>query len=53
MLYQYTGSAYSLLTPPLTPQIAHGQFKFDSKEKMESEEQGLPLTPSESDVFSY
>lgn len=53
MLYQYTGSAYSLLTPPLTPQIGHGQFKFDSKENMESEEQGLPLTPSESDVFSY
>ena len=56
ILYECTGPAYNLLTPPLTPQI--GQFKFGSKhttvkQNLESEDHGLPLTPSESDVFSY
>ena len=54
----FTGSAYNLLTPPLTPQIGHGIFKFGSDQSsliqnLESEEQGIPLTPSESDVFAY
>ena len=58
MSYQCTGPADNLLTPPLTPQIGHSQFKFSSKQStlkhhLESEEQGLPLTPSESDVFAY
>ena len=53
-----TGPNYSLLTPPLTPQIGHGQFKFGSKANspkhdLDTGEQGLPLTPSESDVFAY
>ena len=55
---KFTGSACNLLTPPLTPQIGHGLFKFGSDQSsliqnQESEEQGLPLTPSESDVFAY
>ena len=58
ILWEYTGSAYNLLTPPLTPQIGHGQFQFGPKQStqnqnLEADEQGLPLTPSESDVFAY
>lgn len=49
---------YNLLTPPLTPHISQSPFKFSSKQgilqqNLESEEQGLPLTPSESEVFIY
>ena len=55
---QCTGSGYNLLTPPLTPLVGHSQFQFGSKQRiqkqnLESDEQGLPLTPSESDVFAY
>ena len=58
VLLECTGSSYNLLTPPLTPQVGHGQFQFGSqqriqKQNLESDEQGLPLTPSESDVFAY
>ena len=58
VLLECTGSAYNLLTPPLTPQVGHDQFQFGSKQRsqkqnLESDEQGLPLTPSESDVFAY
>ena len=51
-----TGS--SPLTPPMTPQVGHDGFEFNIKPNTvlhtpESEIEGLPLTPIESEVFAY
>lgn len=51
----------NLLTPPFTPQVGHKSFHFNMEQKNlnktslceMSEVDGLPLTPSDSEVFSY
>ena len=58
ILHDHTMTAPSVLTPPITPHIEVGSFKFDSHKETvclvsASEVEGLPLTPSDSEVFTY
>ena len=57
VLHWNTMSTSSLLTPPITPQVGAGRFKFNSNKRTvgqvsESEVEGLALTPSDSEVFT-
>ena len=52
VLYCNTMSAPNVLTPPITPHIEVGSFNFNSQVSA-SEVEGLPLTPSDSEVFTY
>ena len=58
ILHSNTTPASNLLTPPSTPQVGYESFQFSMEQATinqtaELEEEGLPLTPCDSEVFFY
>ena len=58
ILHSNTTPASNLLTPPATPQVGYESFQFRMEQATinqtsELGEEGLPLTPSDSEVFLY
>ena len=58
VLHYNTTNASSPLTPPMTPRVGNEGFQFNIKHNTilqtpETDTEGVPLTPIESEVFSY